>query len=227
MYLPSLQDAVDRYATSLAVPSMLEKLHPRKQGNPGNAGALAPAMVLTSISAFEGFVEEFTALVAGHQNQSYGQIAKLVSMNNPTVRTFDAKLRQALSWGDGTSWKTGFSVTVYDPPAIGASSWIGRQPLTWSDAETQAEGWMQVRHCLTHGLARGFRPEIWPGPLRGTVSASSVLRPNAAGKHSLSLHGAESCAHIYRSCAQRLADEATKFLGHDPLNWTKVPDFEI
>ncbi len=89
MYVPSLQTAVDRYGTSLTIPKMLEKLHPRAKGNPGNAGALAPAIVLTSVSAFEGFVEEFVALVAAHRNQSFGQIAKLATMNNPTVKTFD------------------------------------------------------------------------------------------------------------------------------------------
>lgn len=227
MYVPSLQDAVNRYATSLAVPSMLEKLHPRARGNPGNAGALAPAIVLTAVSAFEGFVEEFVALVAAHRNQSFGQIAKLVSMNNPTVRVFDEKLRQVLAWGDGTSWKTPFAVNVWKPPAIGDSSWIRKQALSWTDAETHAEGWMQVRHCLTHGLARGFRSEVWPGPLRGTVSASSVLRPRSNGKYSLSVHGAESCAHIYRVCAQRLADEAASFIGHATLDWSRVPDFKL
>lgn len=104
---------------------------------------------------------------------------------------------------------------------------VKKQTLSWADAETHADGWMEVRHCLTHGLARGFRPEVWPGPLKGTVTASSVLRPRSDGKHSLSVHGAESCGHIYRACAQRLADEAASFMGHATLDWSKVPDFEL
>lgn len=227
MYVPSLQEAVDRYATSLAVPQKLVKLHPRKRGNPGNAVALAPAIVLTSISAYEGFVEEFLAIAAGQRNQSFGQIAKLVDMNNPTIKTFDAKIKRALSWGDGASWKASFTVDVWKPPAIGESTWITTQTLDWAGAETHAEGWMQVRHCLTHGLARGFQPELWPGPLRHTITASSVLRPQPKGKHSLSLHGAESCARIYRACAQQLADEAAAFIDHPKLNWSKVPEFTI
>ena len=94
------------------------KLHPRKQGNPGTVGALAPAIVLTSISAFEGFVEEFVARRAAHRSQSYGQIAKLVSMNNPAVKTFEKELRQLRSWGDGTSRKAAFSVNVWKPPQV-------------------------------------------------------------------------------------------------------------
>lgn len=227
MYLPSLQVAVDRYATSLAVPAMLEKLHPRNRGNPGNAGALAPAIVLTSVSAFEGFVEEFVALVGAHRGQSYGQIAKVVSMNNPTVQVLDAKLRQVLAWGDGASWKSSFSVMVWKPPAIGGSTWIGTHHLSWPEAEAQAEGWMQVRHCLTHGLARGVRPEVWPGSLKGTIPAASVLRPRSGGRHSLSLHGAVACARVYRACAERLADEAAAFIDHPSLDWSKVASFEI
>lgn len=227
MYAPSHQEAVDRYGASLVVPSKLAKLHPRKQGNPGDAGALAPAIVLTSISAYEGFVEEFVALLAAHRNQSFGQIAKLVSINNPTVKVLDDKVRQVLTWGDGATWKSAFAVNVWKPPAVGDSTWIGKQTLSWAEAEEQAEGWMQVRHCLTHGLARGLRPEIWPGPLKGAISASSVLRPRSGGKHSLSIHGAESCAHIYRACAQRLADEAASFIGHAALDWSKASDFNL
>ncbi len=227
MYVPSLQTAVDRYGTSLTISKMLEKLHPLAKGNPGNAGALAPAIVLTSVSAFEGFVEEFVALVAAHRNQSFGQIAKLATMNNPTVKIFDDKLRNVLQWGDGATWKTLFSVNTWKAPAVGDPTWIQKQSRTWAEAEEDADGWMQVRHCLTHGLVRGFRPEVWPGPLRGTIAASSVLRPQSSGRHSLSLHGAESCAHVYRTCAQKLADEAAQYLGHPALNWDKVPDFDL
>lgn len=227
MYVPSLQNAVDRYATSLAVPTMLEKLHPRKQGNPGNAGALAPAVVLTTISAFEGFVEEFLALLAAHRGQGFGQIAKLVSINNPTVKTFDAKLKTVLSWDSGATLKSSFAVDIWKPPTLNDSTWIGRQTITWEEAEKDAESWMQVRHCLTHGLARGFRPEKWPGALKGGEQAVDVLRPRDNGRHSLSIHGAESCGRIFRSTAEFLSNAAASYIGHDDLNWSKVPEFTI
>ncbi|TDX04033.1 hypothetical protein [Kribbella sp. VKM Ac-2566] len=227
MSVPSLQQAVDRYGVSLTVPSKLRDLHPRKQGNPGNAAALAPAIVLTTISAFEGFVEEFVALVVGHRGQSYGQIAKLVSINNPTVKTFDEKLTQVLGWGTGVAWKSAYTVEVWKPPAIGDSTWIQKQTLNWSDAVDQVEGWMQVRHCLSHGLVAGWRPEYWPGPMRGSIHASSVLRPSAGGKHSLSIHGAESCAHLLVSTARAMANQATTYIGQPALNWSKVPTFAL
>lgn len=59
--VPSLQLSVDRFARSLSVPSRLLQLHPRRRGNPGNHGALAPAIALGAISAFEGFAEDFFA----------------------------------------------------------------------------------------------------------------------------------------------------------------------
>ncbi|KAA0021559.1 hypothetical protein [Antrihabitans cavernicola] len=225
--VPALQTAVDRYSNALAVPTMLEKLHPRKQGNPGNAGALAPAIVLTSISAYEGFAEEFLAILAAHRGQNYAQVAKFVTMNNPTVATFESKLKQLLQWPANQNWEKQFSMSVWDPPREGASTWITQRTLSWNETKDQAEGWMQVRHCLSHGLVRGYRPEIWPGPLKGTVQASGVLRPQKNGKHSLSLHGAESCAHIYRLAAQQLSDAAVGYAALASLNWSNCPDFAL
>jgi hypothetical protein len=60
---PSLQAGVDRFARSLIVPSRLLALHPRKRGGSGNAAALAPAITLEVLSAFEGFTEDFFATV--------------------------------------------------------------------------------------------------------------------------------------------------------------------
>jgi hypothetical protein len=79
---PSLQASVDRFARSLIVPSRLLALHPRKQGGAGDAAALAPAITLGVLSAFEGFVEDFFATVLYQQGQSFAQIVK--KMNSPT-----------------------------------------------------------------------------------------------------------------------------------------------
>lgn len=227
MYVPNLQEAIDRYALSLDVPMRLARLHPRKKGNPGNAGALAPAVVLTSISAFEGFVEEFLAIAAAHLGMSFGQIAQLIQMNNPRVKTFEDKLTNLLNWAGTSTWKTAFLINVWKPPAIGGTTWITKTSLNWNQTLDAAEGWMQVRHCLTHGLVRGYRPELWPGPMKGTIPASSVLRPNPHGKYSLSIHGAESCIHIHRAAAEALATQAATSLNVNSLDWSSVPDFAL
>lgn len=59
--MPPMQGPVDRYKKALSIPKRLIELHPAKVGNSGAASAIAPAVVLMSISAFEGFVEDVTA----------------------------------------------------------------------------------------------------------------------------------------------------------------------
>lgn len=234
MQPPSLQSAVDKYSKTLKTAESLISLHPRKKGNPGAAAALAPAVVLTSIAAFEAFAEELLASVAGHRGYSYGQIATLVSFNNPTVEFLQGKLSTVLGWKkpDLAQWQPGFSVEVWKPPALGDSTWITTTTLDWTAAATAATAWMQVRHCLTHGLARGTRAELWPGPLKiqndpnkREPHASDVLRPRPGGKHSLSIHGAESCAQVYREASRALTTAAAHTLSVPAPKWANVPIF--
>src|ERR1700754_3216202 len=84
----ALQDSVLRFARSLEVPQRLASLHPRTPGNAGNFNALPPAVVLGVISAFEGFVEDFLATALFLRGYGLAQIARRVSMNNPTVADF-------------------------------------------------------------------------------------------------------------------------------------------
>jgi hypothetical protein len=161
---PPPQTAVDRYGLTLRTAQMLEALHPRRQGNPGNAAAIAPAMVLTGIAAFESFAEELLAVAAAHRGYSLGQIAKLLDINNPTVKTLDDKLNSLLGWtAADRAWTARYTVRVWMPPPLGQPTWIGTQDMNWNDATKASESWMQVRHCLTHGLVRGTRAEHWPG----------------------------------------------------------------
>lgn len=224
---PPLQTAVDRYGLTLRTARMLEALHPRKQGNPGNAAAIAPAMVLTGMAAFESFVEELLAVAAAHRGYSFGQIAKLLDINNPTVKTLDDKLTSLFDWTtEEREWTKKYSVRVWLPPRPGQSTWIGTQDLNWTAAKKDSESWMQVRHCLTHGLVRGTRAERWPGPLKGSASASTVLRQRDSGKHALSIHGAESCIKIYREAGKALTDATAHSLNVAQPKWDDVPMFK-
>jgi hypothetical protein len=90
----------------------------------------------------------------------------------------------------------------------------------------RADGWMQVRHCLTHGLTSGWRSEVWPGPLKGSVTASSVLREMRGGKHFIGMLGAITCARIYICGGLRIADAVAAELG-SRLNRAAVPDFPL
>lgn len=224
---PPLQAAVDRFGLTLNTAKSLEALHPRKQGNPGNAAALAPAMVLTGIAAFESFAEDLLSITAANRGWSFGQIAKLASMNNPTVKTLDDKLTRHLGWTEADrAWTKTFTVRVWKPPPLRTTTWIGTEELSWAGAIHAAESWMQVRHCLTHGLARGTRAEIWPGPLKGEYAASAVLRQRDNGKHALSIHGAESCIRIYRQAGMALTDAVADTLQITKPKWDQVPPFK-
>ncbi|MFI6170078.1 hypothetical protein ACIBCN_25080 [Nocardia sp. NPDC051052] len=222
---PSLQDSVDRYARSLIVPSRLLALHPRKPGGVGNAAALAPAITLGAVAAFEGFVEDFFATALHLQGQSFAQIVKNVKLNNPDIEEIERLATKEFP-GTKSAIGVGFSIDVWYPPEAGKRLWNPIE-LDWKRARHDAQGWMQVRHCLAHGLASGWQSEIWPGPIRGTsVPASAVLKPTKTGKHSLVLHGAITCARIYRAAAEHLANLVAAQVGNT-LSWSKLPDFPM
>jgi hypothetical protein len=178
------------------------------------------------LSAFEGFSEDFFATALYRQDQSFAQIAKKLNLTNPDVADIEAlaarefpELKPQIG--------VGFNVTVWCLPAVGKKTLWQDGGLTWESAKRDARGWMQVRHCLTHGLVSGWGTEVWPGPLRkDALPASSVLLPAAAGRHSLVLHGAITCARIYRSAAEHLAVLVANHIGED-LNWAAVPDFPL
>lgn len=222
---PNLQYSVDRFARALIVPQRLLALHPRRQGGAGNAAALAPAITQCVVSAFEGFAEDFFATVLYQQGQSFAQIVRKMNLTNPDLGDFQTLVTRefpVLAQQIGAS----FSLDVWSPPSVGKSWWTTRS-INWDDAKQDARGWMQVRHCLAHGLAGGWRSEVWPGPIRKDAPpASSVLRPMKDGKHSLALHGAITCARIYIAGAQHLAGVAAVHLNEN-VNWRNVPEFEL
>lgn len=157
------------------------------------------------------------------RGQSFGQIAKRIgNWNNPTVSDLSQALIRELP---DLKHKVGtnFTVPIWKPPTRG--TWWQEAYLGWQDALNQSEGWMQVRHCLSHGLTSGWRTEFWPGPLKGAASASSVLRSVPGGKYSLTLHGAITCAKVHVDCAEHLTQLTTAELGEGYI-WT-VPEFHL
>ncbi|SNT63528.1 hypothetical protein SAMN05421812_115129 [Asanoa hainanensis] len=218
-----LQDSVNRFARSLEVPRRLVSLHPRTPGNAGNFSALPPAVVLGVISAFEGFVEDFLATALHQRGYGLGQIARRVSMNNPTVDEFFRRCANEFP-GIGARLAAGPGVSVWNVPGVGRRPQI--ETVDLAELRRRADGWMQVRHCLAHGLVSGWRSEVWPGPLRGTATVSSVLRPRPGGRHAIGLIGAISCARIHLHGARLIADAVAAELDTD-LSWTALPDFPL
>lgn len=197
---PNLQEPVDRYKRALTVPQRLIALHPAQVGNPGNAAALSNAVLLTSISAFEGFVEDFTAAAMDLEGESWAAIARVVGgWTNPDLKVWGGYLGSHF----GVDIATGFSIrATRGTPAGGWSAGM----RDYDTARKMAEAWMNVRHCLTHGATTGVGAERWPAPTRaGSEPPSAVLKRNQQdhSKHHLAMPGVKGCAAIYAHAAER------------------------
>lgn len=221
----SMQASVDRYVRGLETSHRLLRLHPRTQGHPKNAAALSPAIVLGTIATFEAFAEDFGAVAMSQAGSSFGEIAKRIgSLNNPDLEAF-ARWMGSYFPTAKPAITSGSSVDIFECPYIGRSSWVWK-PRQWTHAVIDAGAWMQVRHCLTHGLTTGWRSEWWPGPLNANhPPAASVLRDMGGGKHSLVIHGAITCARIYAHGAQVISSAVAEAQG-ESLDWSKVPVFD-
>lgn len=223
-----LQLPVARFGRALNVPRRLLAMHPRRRGHPGNAAALAPAITLGVISAFEGFVEDFVATGLVIRGASMAQVAKAIgNLNNPDVSAFQRLLVGQLHI-DAKVVGSAFSVDIWKPPV--GTTWWNVSSLDWTEAARDAQAWMQVRHLLTHGLTSGWQAEYWPAPLSKAEPppppASSVLRIAREGRHALAIHGAISCARVYVECARHLAQLTASGLGLS-IDLSAIPDFPL
>lgn len=219
-----VQDAVNRYKKALSIPQRLIELHPGTVGNSGPAAAIAPAVVLMSISAFEGFVEDVTAAAMHMQGDSYSRIASIVgNWVNPDIK----KWRDELQRHFGINLETGFSVRA--TRGVPSHNWSAKR-VTYQEAQRWGSSWMNVRHALTHGGASGRGGERWPTAIRAGEPASLALRPsgapNAAGKHHLELPGARGCAALYTYAARHGVDLLAAKIGQPAVNWAGFPDFD-
>jgi hypothetical protein len=219
--VPPIQDAVTRYKKALSIPEKLIQLHPGTVGAPGAAGAIAPAVVLMSISAFEGFIEDVTAAALYLNGDTYSRIAQVVgNWTNPDIE----KWRNELDAHFGVKLESGFSVRT--TRGVASRNWSKRR-VTYKEGAELGSGWMNTRHALTHGSASGRGAERWPASVRRGKPPSLVLRPSAqAGKHHLELPGARGCAALYTYAARHGVDLLAAAIGQPPPNWSGFPDFD-
>jgi hypothetical protein len=222
--MAGLQDAVTRYKRALSIPARLIELHPGTAGNSGPAAAIAPALVLMSISAFEGFIEDVTASALVLQGDSYSRIARIVgNWTNPDIKKWHDELQNHF----GVNLATGFRIR--STRGVASHNWSAKY-VQYAEAERWGSAWMNVRHALTHGGASGRGGERWPTALRAGEPVSLVLRPsaaaNGAGKHHLELPGARGCAALYTYAARHGVDMLAAKIGATAINWTDFPDFD-
>lgn len=221
---PALQASVEKYTRAMQTPYKLLSLHPRAQGHPGNHAALSPAIVLSTVSAFEGYVEDFLAIMMAHDGAGFGEIAIAVGKwNNPTPHDFAERIKSSFPKAKAAI-DAGSPVRLSYFPYVGKTTRLERD-FAWSDVLKHSRSWMQVRHLLTHGITTGWRSERWPGPLKTTEpAASEVLRPMDGGKHSLVVYGAINCARVYTLSARTIGQAVADAYGHT-IDWTGLPEF--
>lgn len=221
---PSPQLAATKFMAALRTPHKLLSLHPRTVGHPGNHAALSPAIVLSSISAFEGFAEDFAAISLANAGAGWAEIATTIGKwNNPTLLDFANRMKLKFPEAK-TDIDAAFEIEI---PHYRTQTSTGpsTKRLTWDDMLTDSRAWMQVRHNLTHGLTTGWRVERWLPPLNDEPAASSVLRPRRGGLSSLGMYGAISCSRIYALGAKKVANAVAATQGV-ALDWSELPVFE-
>ncbi len=202
----------------------------RDRGNPGHISAVRPAIVLSSISTFEGFVEDFLAEALSAAGYTLAQIARELggnNLNNPSVSDWRTLAQKYFAAAVST---TGFSVTIdrYDSGrnlSAGSSNtnFYTVEAINWSTAERLASGWMTVRHVITHGGATGLATEVWPPPIRrADVAATEVLKPEGAGGHTLRFRAAVAVGRLHVHTTRYLADQIAASVG-ETLDWAGMP----
>ena len=217
-----LQVPVDRYLKALTMPQRLIGLHGGRVGHSGNASAIAPAVVLMSISAFEGFVEDVTATAMHFQGLSYSYIANVVGRwTNPDVEDWGKELGKHFSVDLSQDFE------IRTTRGVPSGGWSAAK-LEYDDAARLASSWMNVRHALTHGGASAKGAERWPIATRSGKPISTALRPDKKdpGKYHLDLPGARGCAALYTYAARHGTDLLAAKIEEPALKWDGYPDFD-
>ncbi|GAA1645730.1 hypothetical protein [Microbacterium flavum] len=219
----NFQDVVDKYAVALQVPRLLFDLwpSPRPVGRPGRKySALPAATTLAVIGAFEGFAEDLLAGALVEQGRSWAHVAKNADLTNPSLATLVEKLGYAagISSAPATTW------TITLPRQTAATAWADRA-TSWAEVLERSAGWVQVRHCLAHGLVTGLGPEVWPAPVSARPLANQGNLPSAndpnvlatirgfPDKRALYFWPAVAAARIYSIGAGVVATEVARAFG--------------
>lgn len=221
---PSIQSAIDLFAKSLAAPRILFDLYPnpRPQAAPRKAHrAIPPAVVQGVTAAFEAFAEELVVVSLLRLGETWAQIAKHANLTNPTLTDLCHTLRHAsgIAIADPAPNTAPWTLALWHKTST--TAWYPSRKLGWSDLLHESEGWMQVRHCLTHGLVTGTEPAHWPGPVTGRAhgnrstiaTASDVLAAATKGRKSLTMYPAINCGLVYSNGGAQIAKQVAAALG--------------
>jgi hypothetical protein len=215
---PSLQPSVNDYATALEAPRQLFELYPnpRPQGAPPKKYRPLPAAVVLMVtSSFEGFAENLLAVTLIRQGYGWAHIAQNADLTNPSVKSLQATLLRTT--GIDATPAQGWTLAARRQSRV--TGWNLAQ-YTWDELLTRSEGWIQVRNCLSHGLATGLGSETWPGPSTRRARANQATVPTARDvlartskppKMALRFWSAVECAQIFSHGAAVLAQAVATY----------------
>lgn len=225
---PTTQSAVNLYSKALRAPRSLFDLYPdpMPQGAPEmKYRGIPPAVVQGVTAAFEAFAEELVVIAMLRNEETWAQISANAHMANPTLEELCTTLEDAVgikiaepAVAGGDTWK----LNIWSKKKTSTGGWW--QPskvLTWPELLTESRSWIQVRHCLTHGLVVGTEPARWPGPVTRKAhrsrsnlpTASSVLEEKSGGQRSLTMYPAVNCGLVYSYGGAEIAQQLAQALG--------------
>jgi hypothetical protein len=128
-------------------------------------------------------------------NSTVSMRVTLTALRKSTVRRPGTWFTVPRTCCPETEQRATLSVVSGEVSPVGATERVGRGRQLWRSGTVWHMAWP------AGGAAR------WPNPVREDKEpASLVLRLMAEGRHSLVIHGAISCARIYRFAAEHLAD---------------------
>lgn len=233
-FSPSVQSAVDKYAKALKGVRGLFDLYPspRPVGAPASRYRPLPSAIVQGVTAaFESFAEELIVTTLVQQGATWAHVAANANLTNPTLSTLAKLMSHAC--GIVVQPAHAWSLKIWRQSSGHGTGWSRTSSRSWEDIQKDSDGWMQVRHCLTHGLVTGATPAKWPGPVtRAAVAnqqsiarASDVLAQRSAGRSALVLYSATNACLVYSHGGGVIAASAAASLG-ESINTSELLLFE-
>lgn len=201
-----VQSVIDRYVKSMRSVRGLFDLYPdpRPQGRPARKYApLPPAIVQGATAAFEAFAEDLLVVALMNYSTSWAQVSHHADLTNPSLTELSERLDSTcgVQISPGSSWK----LTIWRQSGKNGTAWIFSKKQSWGDVMRSSQSWIQVRHCLTHGITTGTEPSKWSDPVKSKASnqgklpvATEVLAEyGGSGKYSLGIYPAINCCRVF------------------------------
>lgn len=179
--------------------------------------------------AFEAFAEDLVAAAMLRNGHGWAQVAANADLTNPSLDDARAKLAHVagIDIAGPQNW------TLNLPTQSGTTTWTDRQ-YDWGRVLNLSKSWIEVRHCLAHGVVTGIGPELWPGPVSTKKYGAKVNSANDEGvlakirnkpaSRALYLWPTIGCARVFSAGATVLSEAVANAFGEN-LDTSALPAF--